>query len=285
MGIERHHDMVLELGTIGVGQIIDPITLPMDSDAPFICRAISGYFYSDPGTADQLLTPLPEFLLARFADADSNWLQTARTPGIVTTGSVANYLPLRKHVIYPAKSVAQWQFQNLAGFEMQGVKIIMRGVKLFPGDRYTAPCYAPTYPDCYTQGNFQYFADFTLNGGVERLNQPLYINDDADFAWRSTLLSSNPRFETSQIGALELRIRDPLGKSYASVGNGGAVWLNAQALFGFCPNPHRWFPELYMGKGQALYYDIRNTNPTLPSVGQFSLEGAKVFKKSMLGGR
>jgi len=280
MGIERHIDMVLNLGTLTAGQIIPSIQLPMDSDAPFVLRALGGYQVTDGGTAEELIAPLPAALLMRLADADGNWLQNARTPGMVSQPQQSDFIPMAKHTIYPARGVAQMEFENLAGGTIEGIVIILRGVKLYPGDRNTAPCYAPTYPDCYSQMPFQYAVDFNLAGGAaDLLNQPLAINGDADMVWRGTIISANFSIANAQTNGLHIRVRDPLGKGYASTGNGQAAWLRAAWLFAEPGKPGLWFPELYIGKGQQFSYDLRNTNPTNPAAGQFTLEGGKVYGK------
>lgn len=279
--IERHHDYVLELGTIAAGQVITAIPMPMDSDAPFILRAVGGYSIEEPGASEIPMT-LPNMLLARYADADGNWQQNARTPKVFTQVQGTEFVPVCKHVTYPARSAVQMEFQNLTAGSLLGVTIIFRGVKLFPGDRVTAPVYAPTYPPCYTSESFTYLANFNIAAGAQLLNQPIYINDDADFAWRNNDITSDPSIVNSSSQGLELRLRDPLGKGYASYGNGQAAWIRSDWLFG-SQLPARagfFYPEIYIGKGQSMSFDARNlTGAPGPAAVQLQFDGAKVFRR------
>lgn len=286
MSIERHHDYVFLLGNVAAGQVLNPLQLPTDTDAPFVLRGIGGYSITGLGTSEETTAALPSMLLFRYADADSNWLQTGRTPGMLNMPTPADYIPLRKHMTYPARAVVQMQFENATATPLVNAVVIFRGVKLFPGDRLTAPVYAPTYPECYSPVTYQYATTFNLAAGsAPQLNLPVNVNDDADFAWRATELDADPATANSQVTCLEARIRDPLGKAYASYGMGQAAWLRAQYLFGVSANrPGLWYPEIYIGRGQSIFYDLQNTNTANPATGQFSMDGSKIFSRQ-LGGR
>lgn len=280
--IERHHDYVLELGTIAAGAVVTARPMGTDTDAPFVLRAIGGYSIADPGV-DESPLPLPQQLLVRYADGDGNWQQNARTPGMFTQVQGTEYIPVRKHTTYPARASIVFEFENGTVGALNNVVIIFRGVKLFPGDRNTAPVYAPTYPACYTSDPFSYVANINIAAGATLLNQPLYINDDADFVFRNSNITNDPSVASSTANGLELRLRDPLGKGYASTGNGQSVWLRAAWLFG-SGLPARagfFYPEIYIGKGQALSFDARNVTGAAGNAAvQLGFDGAKVYKRN-----
>lgn len=284
MGNQRHHDYVFQLGTLAPGAIAAPLQLPMDSDAPFVLRALGGYSIEAAGTSEETPSPLPAMLLFRYTDAGDNYLQTGRTPGLLAQPSSVDYVPLRQHVTYPARGMVTMQFENATADTLTNCIVIFRGVKLFPGDRDTSPVYAPTYPECYSQTGFQYAVSFAVGAGLTVPNQPLYINDDADFAWRCTEIFRLSSTANSQTTGLEIILKDPVGKAFSSSGRGQAAWIRAHWLFATSPaRTGLWFPEIYIGRGQQFQYDARNINPANPATGQFTLDGAKVYRRQAGG--
>lgn len=277
--IERHHDHIFRIASIADGAILPALRIPLDSDAPFDVRALGGY--SSQGDA---INPLPDLLLFRFADADGNWLQTARTPGLLTQPQAVSYNPLRKHVVYPPRGTVQIQLENRSGDALTNVVLMLRGVKYFPGEAAlgSSVIYAPTYPECYSTETFQYVNQFSIPANITRLNVPLNVNGDADFVWRGGLVSTDYASAASQYTALEVRIRDVATKAYSSEGTDGGVgaWIRVTQLFGEESfRPGMWYPELYMEKSRQFVMDMRNVSATDTAAGQLTLEGAKIFAK------
>lgn len=281
--IERHQDYLLEITELENSAILGPLQVPMDSDAPFVLRAIGGYYIADAGGAEETVNNLPALLKIRYADGDSNWLQTQRTPGLLNQTAGTDYVPLRRHVTYPARGVIRLEVENISGGTLAGLVLVFRGVKLFPGSGANSPIYAPTYPICYTQETFQYAVNFSLAAGAEQLDVPININGDADFAWRGTLAETDPATETASFETLEVRVKDWNQKYYAGdgTGGGGGAWIRATRLFSDSASyaPGLWYPELYIPRGRQFYMDLRNVGVGLTAAGQFTLEGAKIFTR------
>jgi len=284
--LERHHDYIYTLTSIANGQIIEAMVQPTDSDAPFILRALGGYSITAAGTSGEAVANLPALLMLRFADADNNWLQTARTPGLLAQTSPTNYIPMRRHMTYPAQASIRFQLENLSGAELTNVVIVFRGVKLFAGGYgQPSPVYAPTYPApprCPVTETFQYVVNFSLAAGTEQLNTPINVNGDADFAWRGNLAVRDVSVASSSLETLEVRVRDVWGKGYSSDGVGGGLgaWVRVQRLFGAVPSaPGLWYPELYIERGQQFTVDLRNVGVGLTTAGQLALDGVKVFTR------
>lgn len=281
--IERHHDYVYTLGSIAANQILDALVQPTDTDAPFILRAIGGYYINEAGEVEEAVLNLPGLLMLRFADADNNWLQTARTPGLLAQTSPTDYVPLPRHVTYPAQSSIRFQLENLTAGTLSNVVLIFRGVKLFPGGfGAPSPVYAPTYPKCANTEAFQYVANFSLAAGTEQLNTPININGDADFVARGGLAVLDPSVSGAAIQTLEVRLRDVWGKGYSSDGTGGGAgaWIRAVRLFGAVPSaPGLWYPELYIERGQQFAIDLRNVGVGVTTAGQLAFDGVKVFTR------
>jgi hypothetical protein len=278
--IERHHDHIFILPSLADGAVTPTLRIPMDSDAPFCVRALGGY--SDNGTS---VSALPNLLLLRFADASDNWLHTARTPGLLAQPGNTSFVPLRRHVTFPARSAMTFELENRSGAVLTNVVIILRGAKYFPGSvaAGSSAIYSPTYPECYAQETFQYTFNFSLTAGQTQLDIPLNVNSDADFAWRGSLMTLNPTVANAQIDGLGMRVRDANGKAYSSSGlDGGAgVFLRAGWLAQFDQSqfPALWYPELYMRKSHQFTVDLVNTNGGAPCAGQMALEGAKIFTR------
>lgn len=279
--LERHHDYIFTLSSITNGQIIEALVQPMDTDAPFILRAMGGYYITASGTSEEAVANLPALLMMRFADADNNWLQTARTPGLLAQTSPTNYIPMRRHVTFPAQASIRFQLENLSGGTLNNVVIVFRGVKLFAGGwGNPSPVYAPTYPKCAVTESFQYVINYSLAAGTEQLNVPININGDADFAWRGGLAVNDPAEENSTLETLECRIRDVWNKGFSSDGTGGGIgaWVRVNRLFSAVPSaPGLWYPEMYIERSQQYTIDLRNVGVGLVTVGQLALDGVKVF--------
>lgn len=282
--IERHQDYVFALGEMVEGEVYEELIQPLDADGPFILRALGGYYITDAGTADESTNPLPGMLMFRFADADGNWLQTHRAPGLLDQpGGPTDFRPLRRHVTYPARSTIRFQVENISGGTLSGIVLLFRGVKLFPGGYgEPSPVYCPTYPGCYACEPFQYVVNFDIAAGAELLNVPITMNGDAAFAWRGTLAVADPTAASNSLEVLEVRTRDPWNKAFASTGaNGGAgAWVRAPRLFSAVPSaPGLWYPELYIDKSEQFQLDLRNVGVGLAATGQIALEGVKVFAR------
>lgn len=270
--IERHYDYVYNVGTIAAGATVGPIQLQTETDAPFDWRSVGGYYW-DP--SDEVATILPPFLRFRFADPDRNWLQNLPTPGLLDQQQPALFRPLRRHITYPAQGVVQFVLVNDYPSELANVTLIFRGCKLYPGTRHTAPVYAPTYPECYTQRDFQYETLLSLAAGAQILNTPLTINDDADYAWRGTNIDNTAGVVGVSNNPLELRFRDVNLKAFAN------NWIRAQWLCGTqAARPALWYPELYIERGKQFCFDARNVSTMGAVVDcQIALNGAKVFRR------
>lgn len=277
--IERHHDHIFRIASIAAGEVLQELRIPLDSDAPFDVRALGGY-----SSQEEEIVLLPNLLMFRFADSDGNWLQSARSPGLLTQPDGVSYVPLRKHTVYPARGAVSIQLENRTADALTNVVLVLRGVKYFPGDAETGSqaIYAPTYPDCYAQETFQYAQQFNIAAATTILNVPLNVNGDADFVWRGSLIAPDFSVAVSQYYALEIRIRDVATKAYSSEGTDGGIgaWIRATALFGENSfRPGLWYPELYMQKSRQFVMDMRNTSATLRAAGQITLEGAKIFTR------
>lgn len=281
--IERHQDYTLPITEMVNGAILSPLQIGTDTDAPFVLRAVGGYYITDAGGIGEAVANLPALLRVRIGDSDNNWLQTGRVPGLVAQTVGTDYIPLRRHVAYPARGVIRVQVENVSGGTLNGIVLVFRGVKLFPGSGVSAPVYAPTYPACYTQETFQYTVNFDLAAGTQQLDVPININDDADFVWRGTLIETDATIASNSAQVLEVRVKDWTQKYYSGDGTGGGIgaWIRAPRLFAETTTyaPGLWYPELYIPRGRQFYMDLRNVGVGLRSAGQICLEGAKIFTR------
>jgi len=276
MSVERHHDYILQIPSLDSGQALNPFTLPLDLDAPFLCRGV-GLHISPPSTRLQtdLQACLFSFKNQAGADLAQQPIQTPAYFGLAF-GQNGNYKAPWPQVPYPPGGVIQGTFVNDSAHTLTNLQIIFRGVKLFAEGAISNP----TYPAVCRP------LDFTYQTGKGTVADPalvlattsalrgniLAINGDADFVlrgaqaglWDST--GAGGVYSTFGYTELYIQLMDATGKPYSNLpihidwlfGNAGGQNGPAFTALGNSA-PGLVVPEIYMPKNSVLFYDlIRN---------------------------
>lgn len=272
--IERHQDYILQIPSIAPGQTINPATLILDTDAPFLCRAVGLHFSPPPATRTQtdIQSCLFSFRNQAGADLTQFPIQTPQYFGLAF-GQNGQYKPVWPQQPYPPGGLIQAVFTNNSADTLTNLQLIFRGVKLFADG--TIP--NPTYPARFRPIDFTYQTGkgtqtdlaLILATTDTRYQLPLQINGDADFVlragqaglWDST--GSGGAYSTFGYTELYIQLMDSTLKPYSNLpihidwlfGNGGGSDLPSFTKLGNSA-PGLIVPEIYLPKNSMMYYNL-----------------------------
>lgn len=262
MLVERHHDYQLTIPTVPVGGLED-VGLQLDSDAAFSLRQV---------LTRNLSTPW------RFRLPRGGFESTHYRPPV-------SRFPIYPQAVYQASAVLRVSVPNETGAPLTNVKVLFRGRKLYnPGS-----VYAPSYPSKCSIIPSVYplvVEDLGESGAAgTRLNIPINIRSDSDFALRQATCNSF-RFRTASntpasgtYTELYAQLRDVRGQAYSNEP------IHIDTLFGAdtagdALRPGLFTPEIYLEHSSALYLDLYRDDSGGGAVDlHFSLLGAKVFRR------
>lgn len=238
-------------GLVAGQQTID-VELQTDSDAPFRATGVAVYVFGTDGAP--LGAEGNVGITLRFAHADRSYLQkhliSAQQLNPFDADALAGaagqppaffsyFSPLATNVFYPAGSSLLISLAQLPAIADPLVLVVFIGTKLFrPG-----AVWAPTYPVRYRGRPYN---GYNLQAPIPSTNQPMNVNPDADFVWRGGAQTPG----TSR--AFGVRFKDWSGKYYMN------DFVPADLIFGFdnAQTPGLIYPEIYIPKQQALYFDL-----------------------------
>ena len=298
---ERQQDYVLEVATLTAGG--PPVTVPLvlDLDAPFVLR--SKAVLPKPvtvGILHQAHYALSNLLMSYTGPNDS-YVSTARVPvGLESAyyGSMGNPVPVFPQMVYPAGGVIHVELENQGALDITDLRVVFRGVKLLPWGVDAAYTYPAQNGGIVP---YSYRLTFKALGGTEiRRNVPFIVNADGDFVWRSGQAGT---YLWNGID-VHLVIRDSEGKAYSNHGVPVNVLFGTQTITGgylgrltapmfacgttypgvpgfMCgaSNPGLLYPEIYIPRNQAMYFDISRKDGGAAIDFPLVLTGAKVISK------
>lgn len=230
--------------------------LKLDSDAPFRATGVAVYVVGNTA-GNQNIT-------LRFTRADGNWVQklltSAQSLNPFQSGAIAGaggqtapfysyFAPLAPNLLYPASSSILIDYEDLTGNAL--VMVVFVGTKLFS----KGITWSPTYPAKYTARPYLGYALQFATTTLPVYDLPLNINPDADFVWQAGAQTDQPVTGTSPVAAerfLGVKIKDWVGKYYMN------DYVPAELIFGFdnVQMPGLVYPEIYIPKNQAIYFDF-----------------------------
>lgn len=243
------------------------VEIQLDTDAPFRMTGVALYVINGSGTALGAAGNL--FTTIRFTRPDGTWTQRHLISGQQLNpfdqnaqngagGETAPYYsyfsPLSVNTMYPSGSSIQIDYTPEAGFTTpDNLIVVFVGTKIFDSSRV----WSPTYPAQYrARPYFGY--DLQINiSTLPVLNQPLNIAPDADFVWQCGAQTDQQASALTPVGVtrgIGCIIRDWLQKPYMN------TYIPLEMIFGFdnSQTPGMVYPEIYIPKNQALYFDIAN---------------------------
>lgn len=223
-----------------------------DSDAPFRATGVAVYVFNEASAALGAAGNVGVTL--RVARADRSWMQkhiiSAQQLNPYDADSPAGaagqpaaffsyFSPLSPNAFYPAGASIVIDLVQLPGVVDALVMVVLIGTKLFrPG-----AVWAPTYPVKYRGRPFN---GYNLQAPIPSTDQPMNVGADADFVWRGGAQTPG----TSR--AFGVKFKDWNGKYYMN------DFIPADLIFGFdnSQTPGLLYPEIYIPKQQALYFDL-----------------------------
>jgi hypothetical protein len=234
--------------------------LQLDSDAPFILRAIGAFITGQVGI--------------RFTSPDGRWIQRlvstsiSLSSGLVDNGAFyGQWAPVYPNLVYPAGATIQMQLVNLSGGPFGDFRLIFVGTRLF----CEGQVWAPAPPKNYRAVRFDYNVSRTLQIVDLQRDVIFHVNSDADFLWCGGVDADN----TTDGGNIEVRIRDGWGKYYMN------DFIQTQQLFGrqVAQRPGLIFPGIFIPREQNMYLDLRrNAGGELgPVLHTFTMKGFKLY--------
>ena len=248
------------------GYAQNDLQIRTDSDAPFRLTSIAVYVISATGVAEAAAGNIGVTLRFYHPDGTTGVQQhllsaQALNPYDASAvngagGFTAPYLslptPVQPNILFPAGAVITFDFAALAGVTPSLALVVFCGTKLgTPGQFWNGG-----YPQNFrTRPFFGYALQMsTLN--LPLLDQPLNINRDADFVLQTAVQTSYPASTSSPVGALRglgMRMKDWRGKYYMN------DYVPLELIVGgfdYSQTPGVIYPEIYVPKNQALYFDL-----------------------------
>lgn len=272
--IERHQDYILQIASLAPGQsLAGNGVLPLDLDAPFLCRGVG--LHIAPPTATRAQTDLLScnFRFKNQAGADLSQIPVP-VPQYFNSalGQGGLYRPVWPQQPYPPGGVIQVDFTNNSADTLTNLQIIFRGVKLFSDGAIPNP----TYPARMRGLEFTYQSGkgtpddpaIVLNPTDAIFQRIFAVNGDADFVIRAgqagTWSNGGPY---SRFGYTELYIQlmDANLKPYSNLpihidwlfGNAGNTLLpGGTPLVLGNSAPGLIVPEIYMPKNAAMFFAL-----------------------------
>lgn len=277
--IERHQDYVLRGINVDAGAYAD-FVIPTDNDAPFALRAVlANEMPSQGNTYDA--AQIFQMVIRGYDDRSYmnqnplNYSDSGQGPGLG--------LPIYPQITFPSQQSILVRVIDSSGIGITNGVLVFRGTKIYRD----GVVFGAQYPPGFTDLNFRYGFQFTLNQGTtmvpyELLFQPLNIQSDADFVARLTSMFLQPGGNNYDPGGTDCILRDQYGKAYSN------DWVPAHLLFptaqvrtGAGPQlvvPDAiLYPEIYIQKNGQLLLDIRRTSGSETNTYNIVFHGAKIF--------
>jgi len=257
MIIERHQDYVVNVGTVPAGITIPNVLKELNTDAPFCLRSIGGW------RADR--NDLTHGKL-RYTDELNNWTTSVTTllgtglfgflPG--RTGMNSLPQPVYPQRVYQPGANVWFDFTNTSADEWTGVKLLLRGVKLFE----EGAIYSPRYPDHYRSLPFcQQLSVSIPNNTQTLLNEELSLVSTYDFVIQSLTAVELKTSAQPLWSNLGIKIKDHWGMAFSD------DYVQMDWLFssGLASRPGLLYPEIYMQANDNLFFDIARTDAGGPT--------------------
>ena len=259
--------------------------LQLDSDAPFRLTGVAVFVYAAPNRNQEIQV--------RFTKADRTWVQkfltsaqalnpfdqgAAAGAGGETPPFYAYFSPLGSNQLYPAGGSILIDFEDITGNNLNAlVNVVFIGTKLYD----PSAIWNPGYPKRYTARPYTYAIQYSVLSPVSPdpvLDIPLNIRPDADFVWRSGSQTDQPPAALTPIAQQILttcKFRDWAGKYYMN------DFVPASLIFGYNNQqfPGLLYPEIYIPKNQALYFDIDGLTGGIlgANISTLTFNGMKVY--------
>lgn len=250
--------------TPGVAQ--QGLRIKTDSDAPFRLTAVAVYVIGNSGAAEGAAGNVG--VTVRFYRPDGwtsvqqhvlsaqavNPFDAAALNG--AGGQTASYFslptPVQPNIVYPAGSVISFDYAALPGVAPALVLVVFMGTKLFaPGAVWSG-----AYPAKFSTRPFFGYAIQLALANLPILDQPMTIQRDADFVLQTACQTSYPASALAPVAAvrgLGIKMKDWNGKYYMN------DYVPVELIFGgfdYSQVPAVVYPEIYVPKTQALYFDL-----------------------------
>lgn len=228
-----------------------------DTDAPFRMTGVAIYVFAADGTA--LGAAGNSGLTFRFTRPDGTWVQKHLIPGQTInpydSGAVngaggqpapfySYFSPLGTNIFYPAGSSIQMDLTVLPAVTDALVVIVFLGTKMYrPG-----AAWAPQV-DLTGRLTRPYFG-YSIQPVIPSSSVPFNVNPDADFIWQYGAQTTLP--SAGVLKAFGVKFRDWTGKYFMN------DFVPADLIFGYdnSQTPGLLYPEIYIPKNQALYFDF-----------------------------
>jgi hypothetical protein len=307
--VNRFQVYVLTIGTLDAGQLVEGLPLPLDSDAPFWLWGRGGRCSNVVAGAGGLMLGLS----TRFQNAGGRYLQDVLVPwplDVPGGGRGGAWKSVWPWLGYPAGSVIAVDAFNGGADSIENLQLYFVGVKQFPaGTPFT------TYPPSISVLDFCY-SHYCLDpvtgqpgaiggllavNGPPRLNIPLNVASDADFAFRYGQAGVDGTFESPNFySEVFIELLDGNHKPYMNApvhldwlfGNSLRVpgidlnWAgypNQESYLVGNFHPGLIVPEIYLPANGAMYYNLYRNDSAYADAQPINLNiafrGSKVFRR------
>ncbi len=275
--IERHQDYILLIPSLAPGQsLAGNGVLPLDLDAPFLCRGVG--LHIAPPSETRAQTDLNSCLFRFRNQAGADLAQIpVPVPQYFNSalGQGGIYRPVWPQQPYPPGGVIQVDFTNNSADTLTNLQIIFRGVKLFSDGAIPNPTYPArmrglefTYQSGKGASEFPEDPQIVLNPTDAIYQRILKINGDADFVLRAGqagIWANGSPYSLFGYTELYIQLMDANQKPYSNLpihidwlfGNAGNTLLpgGPTQLLGNAA-PGLIVPEIYMPKNSVLFFDL-----------------------------
>jgi hypothetical protein len=250
------------------GQVIEPaLSIKTDSDAPFRLTSIGLYVLSGAGAAQGAAGNIGITVRLYRPDGAAAMEKHILTAQAVNPydaqapngagGQTATYFslptPIHSNILWPAGAAITFDYAALAGITNSQVIFVFGGTKLYRPGAFWGGQYPPA--PLRTRPFFGYVIQLPL------ANLPLYdyqllIQRDADFVLQNAVQTSYLAAALAPVGAIRglgIKMKDWNGKYYMN------DYVPIELIFGgfaFSQTPGIVYPEIYVPKNQALYFDL-----------------------------
>lgn len=274
--IERHQDYQLNITELPAGGL-QGVELFLDSDAAFAARWVKQRFTPEAASGQWSY----RFRAPSGAYQSSDFRFDTFGRGTLIRGN-----PLYPQMIYPAGGSIVVDINNIAGVELDNVKLLFRGSKLFPDDSIPAPTYPPVC-SILPQVIPITVGPIAQNNGAGNLNNQINIPTDWDFVLRYA--NADPFLLAGGNGTydqLYAQLKDDKQKPFSNVpihiddlfGSQSSTATGSVTTAPFWPGV--FTPEIYIPANKILYFDLFRTDTAGGNVTmQFSFGGARVYKR------
>jgi hypothetical protein len=243
--IERFQAYQVRTGVIPDDGSVHVYEQRTQNDAPFRWTGLGVYF------------PCGGAVLVRWARADGRYVQRIYTGqvtgpygGLVSAQAIGGqWAPVFPNMILPISSTVEIQIVNISGQEIEDLRIVFTGTKLYaPG-----AVWAPEQPARYTWRPYTYSIPLILPA-VSTLTDVIFrVRTDADFCWQSSQFNDGLGGLTNDVG---LRIRDASGKAYMN----DYIWVGQLCGVNFGERPGLLYPDFYIPRNQVMSLDVQRND-------------------------